>query len=174
MAMYGHIWPYMAMHGHRWASLALHGHFDQNDHFDQNGHFDQSGDFDQNVNFDKNGNFDQNGYLNQNGHFDSMAISSKMAMSTDMAMPCIMAISTKNRKNRCRFIRSIRDSLLYPPLAPVEPEIYRNWLFLTPSPLTLIRICGVYGREIKDGPATGDRRPPPSVRRPAARRLLAF
>ena len=59
-----------------------------------------------------------------------MAISFKMAMSNDMAMPCIMAISAKNRQNRCRFIRSIRDSLPYPPLTSISCETYQNRLFL--------------------------------------------
>ena len=47
-----------------------------------------------------------------------------------MAISTIITISTKHRQNRCRFIRSIRNSLPYLPLASISPETYQNGLFL--------------------------------------------
>ena len=101
MAMDGHIWPCLAMHGHTWPWMAIYGHV-----------------------------WPCMAISSIVAISTKMAISFKMAMSTDMAMPCIMAISTKDRKNRCRFIRSIRDSLPYLPLASISPETYQNGLFL--------------------------------------------
>ena len=107
IAMYGHAWPDMAIYSHPWPCMAMHSH--------------------------------PWPYMAMSTIMaisikmaisTKMAIFRKMAMSTDMAMPCILAILAKHRQNRCRFIRSIRDSLPYLPLASISPEIYQNGLFL--------------------------------------------
>ena len=110
MTMHGHSWPCMAVHGHGWPCMAMYGHVWPS--------------------------------MAMHGHpwlymamSIKMAISTKMATSRKVAMPYIMAISTKSHQNRCRFIRSIRDSLPYPPLPSISPEAHQNGVFLASSRL---------------------------------------
>ena len=102
--------------------------------------------------FGRNGHFGRNGYYGRNGQtwpymaihghawpcmaiygrvWPCMAISTKMAISTIIGNSTIIAFSTKSLQNRCRFIRSIRDSLPYSPLASMSPETYQNSLFFS-------------------------------------------
>ena len=49
---------------------------------------------------------------------------------------------SKNHQNRSRFIRSIRDSLLYLPLASISHETYPNKLFLASVPRSRLQAPG--------------------------------
>ena len=133
LAMHGHTWPYMAMHGHIWQYMAMSGHAWQCIAI----HGDTwpcmaiygcvwpcmaiSTIIAVSIIITVSTKVEIS---------TKMPISFKMAMSTDMAMPCIIAISAKNRQNRYRFTRSIRDSLPYLPLASISPETYQKGLFL--------------------------------------------